>query len=110
MSELEREWPDDDRREAALHRLREATEGRRHRNGQHHRRLNGGRSIALEPTPHELRVVQCLSYGLGNQGAADVLGLSYEAVKSSARLARQRVAAKNTSHLVAICLRHGWIE
>ncbi len=95
MNELEELWPDDDRRDGALERLAIT--------------VNGARGIATKPTAHELRLVTCRSHGLGVHGTCDALGLGYEAVKSSLRLASRRVGAKDTPHLIAICLREGWI-
>ncbi len=95
MNELEDMWPDDDRRDLALERLAIT--------------VNGTRSTRSKPTPHELRLVTCRSHGLGVRGTCDTLGLGYEAVKSSLSLARRRVGAKDTPHLIAICLREGWI-
>ncbi len=109
MSELELIWPDPDRREAALQRISEATVGRHRNNGKHAALNRRRRGPSHRPSPHELRLVTARSYGLGLRGTADALGMNYESVKSSLRLARQRVGAKDTSHLVAICLRRGWI-
>lgn len=106
---LENMWPDDDRRDAALHRIGETLAGRRERNGEYARPLGEPRPPSSSPTPTELRVVTAISHGLGCKGAAHVLGISEETVKTRLRLASRRVGAKNTTHLVSICLREGWI-
>ncbi len=104
---IDAECPDPDLRDATLQRIGEAIAGRSRRNGR-----DGGRHypIATEPTAHELRIVICLSHGLGTRGTADALGMTQESVKTGLMRARDRVGAKNKTQLVAICLRNGWIE
>lgn len=62
-----------------------------------------------KPSPAELRVIRCMSVGLTPRMAADALFLSHETIKSHLKNAKSRAAAKTTAHLVAICLREGWI-
>lgn len=63
-----------------------------------------------KPSHHELQVVECLSHGLGTSGAADVLFKSIHTVKSQVQSAKYKTAAKTVPHLIAICLREGWIN
>ena len=109
MNDLEEMWPDADRRDAALQRISETISGRRERNGEYARPLGDPRRPSPDLTPRELRVVIAISHGLGRKGTADVLGISEETVKTRLRLASRRAGAKNTTHLVSICLREGWI-
>lgn len=63
-----------------------------------------------KPTESELQMIECLSHGLGIAGAADVLVKSEETIKTQLRNAKVRAAAKSREHLIAICLREGWIR
>ncbi len=88
-------WTDADRREAALDRVIDKM----------------GRVVGPDSlTEGELRIVRAISYGLGDQGTADLYGIGYETVRSHVVNARRKVAAKNVAHLVAIALREGLIE
>jgi DNA-binding NarL/FixJ family response regulator len=93
--DLEQLWPDPDRRDDAL--IRCLTD-----------------VYAYEPpdalTPQEVRVIGALSHGLGDNGAADTLGLSFESVKLSSKLARRKLRAKNTTHACCEALRQGLIR
>lgn len=104
MDELRESWPDPDRRHYALLRL--------------------GRRIAAEkrpgiyeaePVPGELSAteraaIQAASHGLNADEAAEVLGLTFESLKHAQKYARRKLAAKNTTHAVAIALRRGLIQ
>jgi DNA-binding NarL/FixJ family response regulator len=69
---------------------------------------------AYEPpdalTPTQVRVLEALSRGLGDNGAADVLGVTTESVKTSSQLARRKLKAKNTTHACCEALRQGLIR
>ncbi len=56
-------------------------------------------------TSRELEVVRCLSHGMTQQMAGDTLGISQGTVHTHLESARYRLAAKNTTHLVALALR-----
>jgi DNA-binding CsgD family transcriptional regulator len=82
-------WPDEDRRDDALIRVGVA--------------VYGGERTGV--TPAEVRVLQAVSVGLGYDGAADVLGVGVETVKTHLLHARRKLQAKNTTHAVAEALR-----
>jgi DNA-binding CsgD family transcriptional regulator len=95
VDELERAWPDPDRRDEALGRLagRIATQQERG-----------------DLTPTEARVLEARSRGLGNIGAAALLGLSVPAVEAHVKLARRILRAKDTPHACCEALRRGLIR
>ena len=62
------------------------------------------------PTDGQIRIIECLSHGLGYKGTAEVLVLSPYTVKGQVRDAKRRAAAKDQAHLIGICLREGWIQ
>jgi len=102
MDELEQMWPDADRREAALTRIQAQLHGQGYRNGG--------------PTPREIvsdkevAAINALSHGLGHKGAAEILGVSVDAIYRRLRSARTLLAAKDDYHLIAIALRGGLIQ
>lgn len=61
------------------------------------------------PPDAELRALLCASHGLTRMMIADVLGVSPDTVKTQLQRARQRLAAKNTTHAVALAIRAGLI-
>jgi len=61
-------------------------------------------------TEAELAALSCVSHGLTAEMAAEVLGKSHYTVKKQLRSARSKLAAKNTSHAVAIAFREHLIE
>ena len=63
-----------------------------------------------ELTPRELEVLAYLSHGLRLGDIARERGVTFHTVRDQARSARDRLAAKNLPHAVAIALRHGLIE
>lgn len=95
MIELEHLWPDPDRRDEALFRVAVAI-------GRAHERTH--------LTPMEVRVLEALSHGLGREGAAEVLGVTVETVKSWTLQARRVLRAKNTTHACCEALRQGLIR
>ena len=106
---LDRLWPDAARRDAALARIAERMAGRGEPNlGPSRPRPPSADRHTL--TPIERRVLEALSYGLGVQGTADALGLTYESVKSHAKVAARVLRAKNTVHACATALRQGVIR
>ena len=112
---MDAEWSDPDRREAALERVLLRTEGYATINrGKGQRRAYLVRLVEApfraEPTPGELRVIEAISHGLTTEQAAELLGVSAHTVKSQLKRAAPRMAAKNTLHLVALCLRRGLIS
>jgi DNA-binding CsgD family transcriptional regulator len=62
-----------------------------------------------KPTPRQLMTISAVSHGMTLSDAAVILGCTRETCKSHMRDAKLRTAAKTTPHLVAICLREGWI-
>jgi DNA-binding CsgD family transcriptional regulator len=60
-------------------------------------------------TPVELESVAAASFGLSEDEIGVVLGRPSETVKSQLMSARRVLAAKNTTHLVALALRQGLI-
>lgn len=67
---------------------------------------------APEPCPlteRELGVVAAMSEGHSATGAATVLFIAPNTVKSHLRRITRRLDAKSTTHVVAIALRAGWI-
>lgn len=105
-------WPDPDRRDAALERVAlrlagVATENRSSRfdaprASTTYRHMPPRRTA---PTEGELRVVEAMSHGLTADQAGELLHISPHTVKAHLRHAAQIMAAKNTVHLVALCLR-----
>ncbi len=65
---------------------------------------------ACDPTPAELRTLAGLSYGLTVAMVADVYGLSYDTTRQHLRSCRFKLAAKNSTHAVALALRQGLIR
>lgn len=57
------------------------------------------------PTARQLECLRYLSHGLDGPQTADAMGLSYETVRAHLSAARLNLAAKNTTHAVAIALR-----
>ena len=94
MSALERDWPDPDRRDAALLRCLERTYRSQH---------------LVQPTPSQLRVLAALSHGVDQRGAAELLGITFETVKTQLRDAKRRLGCKTTAHAVAEALRRDLI-
>jgi DNA-binding CsgD family transcriptional regulator len=100
VEEIRRLWPDDDRRDAGLQRLLERVAAA----------PGGIQPRPADLTPAEIRCLTCASHGLDAQEIGDTLGCGLESVKTHLKLARRRLAAKNTVHAVAICLRAGLIQ
>lgn len=76
------------------------------------RRINAaaaarGRTL---PSPAERLALECVSRGLTTQMTADVLGKSYETVKSQLDTAVYVLRAKNRTHAVAEAIRRGLIR
>ena len=95
MSALEQEWPDEDRRHEALvwalcdtYRAEEEP----------------------ELSPSEVRVVEALSHGVGQAGAAEILGLSQHTVNAHMKRISPKLRAKNTTHACCEALRRGLIR
>lgn len=103
-------WPDPDRRDAGLERLRNRTIGYRvHKNGV------GYRALRLPAPTRDLttRQIQCLSaasVGLGRHATGELLGIGVEAVADHLDHARRTLAAKTTAQAVAEALRQGLID
>lgn len=97
-------FPDEDRRDAALVRLgRRVSLDLAERNGR--KRGIYYRPRRLTPTPAQLRVIEAISHGVGNRGAAELLGLSPDTVKTHLKQASRLLGAKDRAHLVALALR-----
>jgi DNA-binding CsgD family transcriptional regulator len=93
VDELEALWPDPDRRVAALARLAE-------------RMARPERAL----TAMEVRCLQVLSHGSGNEAGAVLLGIGVEAFKDHTKRARRVLKAKDSTHAVAQALRLGLIS
>jgi len=95
MGALDNEWPDPDLRDDALLRCLVAV----------HR---------YEPRyylrPAELRILEALSHGVGEKGAAALVGESRETVHSCMKAARAVLGAKDSTEAVAEALRRGLIR
>jgi DNA-binding CsgD family transcriptional regulator len=61
-------------------------------------------------TDPERNMLRALAAGLRISEAADVLGIPYETARDHLRRARRVLAAKNTTHAVALALRRGDIQ
>lgn len=57
-----------------------------------------------DPNHNELTAIALISRGLTYEAVGRALYISEEAVKSRIRIARRRVSAKTTTHLIALCL------
>lgn len=95
MTELEHVFPDPDRRDDALERLLTDVYSTTER---------------TQLTAAELRALQASSVGLDGYGAAAVLGVAYETVKSQLKTGRRALRAKNTTHACCEALRQGLIR
>lgn len=60
-----------------------------------------------ELTPRMLDVFRCLAYGMDVRGAAESCGIGYETAKTYVAEGRGRLAAKTTTHAVALLFRAG---
>lgn len=99
------DWPDEDRRDAALVRVsRRVSFDVAEQNG-HGRNRSYVQPRRLTPTQGQLRVIEAISHGVGNRGAAELLGISPETVKAHLRQASRMMGAKDRTHLVALALR-----
>ena len=97
MSALEQEWPDEDRRhEALVDALCDVY------------RAEPDRSSELSAI--ETRVVEALSHGVGQRGAAEILGMSPFTVNSHMKRISPKLGAKNTTHACCEALRLGLIR
>lgn len=61
-------------------------------------------------TPTEFRVLQAYSYGLDEEGAAVVLGLSDTQVHNARTKLRRKLRAKNMAQAVANAMRLGLLR
>lgn len=62
------------------------------------------------PTAAELAALSAVSHGLTAGMAAEVLGVSPYTVQRQLKSARRKLAAKNTTHAVAIAVRQQMID
>lgn len=62
------------------------------------------------PSPREIDVLRCLSYGMTEEMAADALGITYATVHEHMERVRRKLAAKNAAHAVAKAFRNGWLS
>lgn len=118
---LDREWPDPDKRDNALEWVQASI-------NQAHNLWPLGHAD-MYPTlrdnpdaytyrpkkraqldPRERRVLECLSHGMGRQGAADSLGLTLEMVKYSLVESRRILRGKDVTHACCEALRQGLIR
>lgn len=61
-------------------------------------------------TARELDVLRCISHGLTEEMAAEVLGIGYESVHEYMYRVRLKLAAKNQAHAIARAMRAGLIS
>jgi DNA-binding CsgD family transcriptional regulator len=74
------------------------------------RRIAATRPVVVRGLSHrEREVLQCVSHGLGDSEIGEVLGVSTDTVKSHLKRVRDKLAAKNRAHAVAVALREGMI-
>jgi DNA-binding CsgD family transcriptional regulator len=99
VDEIERLWPDPDRRDAALDRLRSRVVHDRARPNER-----------IELNRRELGVLQALASGLSPAEAGVALGISHGTVKGYLKSARRMLGAKNTTQAVALAMRRGLIR
>lgn len=90
------EWSDPDRRDDAL--LRILT------------RVYEQPEERSTLTPGELRAIEAMSHGLGEIGAAEVIGVRPLTLKKQLKRARRVLRAKNTTHACCEALRRGLIR
>lgn len=64
----------------------------------------------IELTPRERQVIALASHGKKNHEIADALSIGKETVKSHVKSSLRKLGAKDRTHAVAKCLRHGLIE
>ena len=102
MDDLSRLWPDDDRRDNALARIRLTMVRGRPNLNSHPRDWDRLRDV-------ERRTLEALSHGLSKREAGDVLGCSYWTVCDRLDNARWVLGAKTTVQAVAEALRLGLI-
>lgn len=89
MSSLANDWPDGERRTAALDRVLV-------------------RTFTDEPlTRRELDVLRCYAVGMRRPMIAEALGITTETVRKHARDARRKLGGRNLAHAVAIAMRAG---
>jgi DNA-binding CsgD family transcriptional regulator len=60
-------------------------------------------------TPHQVRILDKLASGGTYPTVAAEAGISEETIKSQAKLIREKLGARNTTHAVAIAMREGII-
>lgn len=99
-------WVDPLRREEALYRLARAL-GKRSLEDIY---VDGKKLSTEELTEAEIRIVNALSHGVGQQGVADILGLSIFTVKTHLKRIKAKLGAKDSIHVVAKALREGIID
>lgn len=66
--------------------------------------------VELTPTEWELGLVQMLSDGLNQDSIAETVGKNKFTLATELAILRQRYQCKNSTHLVALFLRHGLIK
>lgn len=64
----------------------------------------------MDPTPRQLEVIELLSHGKKIKQIAYILGITFHTTKRHMSDAFERTGAVNSSQLVAMALRKGWIE
>ena len=97
MDGLREAWPVPDLRDDALFRLLR-------------RVIAASDGASAELSDEERAYLVAASHGLTYSETGEVLGRSDETVQSELKHARRKLAAKNTTHAVAIALRRGLIQ
>jgi DNA-binding CsgD family transcriptional regulator len=96
VDELERAWPDPDRRDAALVRALI--------------RIHAEPDAREILTERETQVLTTLAHGMNSSEAGVLLGIAPDTVRQLAGNARRVLRAKTTPHAVALALRAGLIR
>jgi DNA-binding CsgD family transcriptional regulator len=96
VDDLERAWPDPDRREEALVRALI--------------RIHAQPDPRETLTERETQVLTALAHGLDSVEAGVLLGIASDTVRQLAGNARRALRAKTTAHAVALALRQGLIR
>jgi DNA-binding CsgD family transcriptional regulator len=64
----------------------------------------------LDLTEREIEIVQQMAYGLSNEEIGKAVWVTVNTVKTHARRIQAKLAAKNRTHVVAICIGKGLIQ
>jgi DNA-binding CsgD family transcriptional regulator len=63
----------------------------------------------LDLSPRQVQILKALAQGATYPTAAERFGIGEESIKTQAKLIREKLGARNTTHAVAIAIREGVI-